>query len=63
MKIADNFPTSISEEENNNLIIPLTLNEIQSVVSMSKNDKSLGSDGIPVEVYRALFDVMGSDLL
>ena len=30
---------------------------------MCKNDKNLGPDGITVEVYRALFDVMGSDLL
>ena len=30
---------------------------------MSKNDKNLGPDGLPVEVYRALFDVLGMDLL
>ena len=30
---------------------------------MSKNDKSPGPNGLPVEVYRVLFDVMGLDLL
>ena len=63
MKIVENFPTSISEEENEDLMIPVTLNEIQSVLSLSKNDKSPGPDGISVEVYRALFDVLGLDLL
>ena len=32
-------------------------------MSVSKNDKSPGPDGIPMEVYKALFDVLGSDLL
>ena len=33
------------------------------ILSLSKNDKSPGLDGIPVEVYRSLFDVLGGDLL
>ena len=41
----------------------VTLQEIQSILNLSKNDKSLGPDGLPVEVYRALFDVLGMDLL
>ena len=44
-------------------MIPITLVEVQSILSVSKNDKSHVPDGIPVEVYRALFDVLGSDLL
>ena len=63
MKIAENFPTSIVEEENEDLMIHVTLVEIQYVLSLSNNDKSPGSDGILVEVYRALFDVLGLDLL
>ena len=42
---------------------PVSLTEIQSILSMSKNDKSLGPYGIPVEVYRTLLDVLGLDLL
>ena len=42
---------------------PLTLEEINAILALSKNDKSPGSDGISVEVYRTLFDVMGLDLL
>ena len=44
-------------------MIPVTIEEIQSILTISKNDKSPGPDGIPVEAYRALFDVLGSDLL
>ena len=42
---------------------PVTLDEIKFVLTLSKNDKSPRSDGIPVEVYRVLFDVMSMDLL
>ena len=44
-------------------MIPVTLMEIQYVLSLSKNDKSPTTDGILVEVYRYLFDVLGEDLL
>ena len=57
------FPTTISDEDNYDLMSPVTLKEIQSVLAMSKNDKSLGPDGIPIEVYRLLFEVLGMDLL
>ena len=40
MKIDDNFPTSISVVENNDLMIPVTLDEIKSILALSKNDKS-----------------------
>ena len=63
MKIVEHFPTSISEKENEELMLHVSLVEIQSVLSLSKNDKSPCPDGIPVEVYRALFDVLGLDLL
>ena len=63
VKSASYFPTDISEEENEDLIKPVTLQEIKSILTLSKNDKSPGPDGLPVEVYRALFDVLGMDLL
>ena len=40
-----------------------TMQELKSILSMSKNDKGPGLDGIPVEVYRSLFVVLGEDLL
>ena len=57
------FPSSISEGDNEDLMKEVTLQEILSILSLSKNDKIPGSDGIPVEVYRSLFDVLGEDLL
>ena len=57
------FPTPITKEENEDLVKPVTLQEIQSILTLGKNDKSLGLDGLHVEVYRDLFDVLGMDLL
>ena len=63
LKISDNFPSSITAEENSDLMKPITLEEINTILTLSKNNKSPGPDGIPVVVYRALFDVMSLDLL
>ena len=63
MKSASFFSTSNTKDENDDLMNIVTLQELQSILSMSKNDKSPGPDGIPVEVYRSLFDVLGEDLL
>ena len=63
LDIADKYPSDICEAENLELMFPVTIEEIQSILTVNKNDKSLGPDGIPVEVFRALFDVLGSDLL
>ena len=57
MQIVDNFPTSISVEENDDLMCPVSFTEIQSILSVNKNDKRSRPDGILVEVYRSLFDV------
>ena len=50
LKISDNFPSSITVEENSDLMKPVTMEEINSILTLSKNDKSLGTDGIPVQV-------------
>ena len=63
MKISGNFPSSITAEENRDLMKPVTLEEIKFILTKSKNDKNPRPDGIPVQVYRELFDVMGLDLL
>ena len=39
------------------------MEEILSILNLSKNDKSLGPDKILVEVYRSLYEVLGLDLL
>ena len=50
MKIAINFPSFVSLEDTNDLMAIVTINELQVVLTICKNEKSLGSDGIPVEV-------------
>ena len=57
------FPTSISVDDNSDLMIPVNLQEIQFILSINKNDKNPGPDEIPVEVYRCIFYVLGEDLL
>ena len=57
------FHASVTEEDNSELMKLILLQDLKHILSISKNDKSLGPDGIPVEVYRALFDVLGGYLL
>ena len=54
MEIADNFPYDIFYIENLELMILVTIEEIQAILIVSKNDKSPAPDGLPMEVYRAL---------
>ena len=57
------FPSSVSEVDNCELMKPVRMQDLKHILSISKNDKSPGPDGIPIEVYRCLFDVLGEDLL
>ena len=57
------FPSSVSEDENDELMQAITIKDIKHILSIIKNDKSPGPDGIPAEVYRFLFEVLGEDLL
>ena len=57
------FPLSVSEEDNSELMMFVNMQDLKYILSISKNDKSPGLDGIPVEVYRCLFDVLGEDVL
>ena len=50
-------------DDNYDLMKPITLQDIQHILSISKNDKSMEPNGISVEVYRCHFDVLGEDLL
>ena len=63
MNIVEHYHTTIYVADNTDLMQPVTLAEIRSVLALAKNDNSLGPDGIPVEVYRVLINVIGVDLL
>ena len=57
------FPSSVSKADNCELMKLVNMQDLKHILSIRKNDKSLGLDGIPVEVYICLFDVLGEDLL
>ena len=63
MHSAGFFPLSVTEDDNVELMKPVLLQDLKHILSISKNDKSSGLDGIAVEVYISLFDVLGADLL
>ena len=63
MKIAKKIPSFVSIEDNDHLMDSVSITELQVVLALCKNDKILDLDGIPIEIYRTLFDVLGSDLL
>ena len=63
MQSAGFFPSFVFEADNCELMKLVSMQDLKNILSISKNDKSPRLDGIPVEVYRCLFDVLGEDLL
>lgn len=61
--MASLFPQYVGEEEANELIAPITLEELEGVLKWFKKDKSLGPDGWPIEFYLTFSDFMAVDLL
>ena len=57
------FPSFVFEAYNCELMKPVSMQDLKHILSISKNDKSLGPDGILVEVSRCLFEVLGEDLV
>ncbi|KAJ1212636.1 hypothetical protein NDU88_000291 [Pleurodeles waltl] len=64
---ADSFLKGISKtlspEEREGLNAPFTLEELHLAATTSKRGKTPGSDGLPVELYVELWDLIGPDLL
>lgn len=61
--VAGLFPRYVGEEEENELIAPVTLEELEGVLKWFKKDKISGLDGWPIEFYSAFYDFMVMDLL
>ncbi|KAJ1129654.1 hypothetical protein NDU88_008020 [Pleurodeles waltl] len=64
---ADSFLKGISKtlspEEREGLNAPFTLEALHLAATTSKRGKTPGSDGLPVELYVELWDLIGPDLL
>jgi len=47
----------------NEITSPITRDELEGTLKWFNKDKSLGSDGWPIEFYLEFFDLIGNDLL
>lgn len=53
----------LSEEEVRGLEAPLTSEEVLGALSSMRDERAPGSDGLPKELYRGFWDVLGQDLV
>ena len=58
----DQLPT-LSEEAKTDLVKELTLEELENIVKNCPNGKSPGIDGLPYELYKSMWDVIGKEFL
>ena len=63
LKIAQYFPTTVSEEDNILLMEEVSLNEVKELMGQFKYENWLGPDGLPIEFYTCLFDNLENDIL
>ena len=55
--------STLSEEAKTKLVKELTLEELENNVKSAPNGKSPGLDGLPYELYKSMWDVMGREFL
>jgi hypothetical protein len=63
VSVAGIFSRLISEVEARDLMVPITVAELKSILTLFKRDKSPGPDGWTVEFYIHFFDLIKEDLL
>ena len=61
-QLLENINSKISKKQNQTLIKEIEIFEIKEALQNMENDKSPGIDGIPVEFYKELFDILKKDL-
>ena len=54
--------TKISKNQNQQLNKPIEISEIKTAIENTENDKSPGTDGIPVEFYKEFYQILKNDL-
>ena len=60
-KILENLPT-LSDDQQELLDNAISYEELSTVVSKSNNNKSHGIDGLPSELYKTFWTLIGKDL-
>ena len=53
----------LSDEDRDDLVKPMTLDELEQIVKACKKNKSPGLDGICYEFYQVTFEIIKEDLL
>lgn len=61
--ILDEIENTVTEEENEQLMSTVTAQELEAAVKRCKPGKSPGEDGLPSDLYKAAWPVLGGDLL
>eukprot|EP00253_Pinus_taeda_P004659 PITA_04659 len=63
IEVASHFPRFVNEEDSEELMNPVTMEELEITLKWFKKDKSPGPDGWTIELYLAFFEQIGQDLL
>eukprot|EP00253_Pinus_taeda_P012292 PITA_12292 len=63
IEVASHFPRFVNEEDSEELMNPVTMEELESTLKWFKKDKSPGPDGWTIEFYLDFFEQIGQDLL
>ena len=58
-----NAPKQLTEDSKKSLEEEITLPELFKSLKLMPNNKSPGEDGIPIELYKTYFNIMGQDML
>eukprot|EP01018_Ginkgo_biloba_P016394 Gb_41626 [translate_table: standard] len=57
------IPNLVTDEDNEGLIRPISLDELEKMVFSMKDNKSLGPDGFHINVFKAYWETIKDDLL
>ena len=63
IRVTQMFPRYAEEEDNRRMMRPVTEEELKVVLGSFQKDKSPGPDGWSIELFLALYEVLGLDLL
>jgi len=60
VRITQNFPRSLEEEENETIIGEVTKGEVEGILRSMKNDKNPSPDGWTMEFFQHFFESLGN---
>ena len=57
------IPKLIGEEENRELVKPISMEDLDSMIAIIKQDKAPVPDGLQINFYKASWEIIKEDLL